>query len=135
MQRLTDAFADKTYFWVTYQSDATRGLENAHFIKYKEGYVWERITWLKTIFSAFIILLRERPDVIISLGGGEIAVPFCYVGKLLGAKIILIESLSRITTASAAGRLIYPIANLFLVQWEPLLKKYGKKAQYWGNLF
>ncbi|MFC1969675.1 PssD/Cps14F family polysaccharide biosynthesis glycosyltransferase [Chloroflexota bacterium] len=134
MQRLMPAFDGKEYFFVTHKSEYSRHLERAYFIEYKEGYVRERVTWLKTIFIALRIMLKERPDVVISTGGGEIAVPFCYVGKLLGAKVILIETLTRITTKSAAGRLIYPIADLFLVQWESLLKRYGKKAHYWGNV-
>ena len=134
MERLMPAFEGKEYFFVTHKSEYSQHLERAYFIEYKEGYIRERITWLKTIFIALRILLKERPDVVISTGGGEIAVPFCYVGKLLGAKVILIETLTRIKTRSAAGRLIYPIADLFLVQWESLLTKYGKKAQYWGNV-
>ncbi len=134
MERLMPALEGQDYFFVTHKSEYSRHLERAYFIGYKEGYIRERITWLKTIFVALRILLKERPDIVISTGGGEIAVPFCYVGKLLGAKVILIETLTRITTKSAAGRLIYPIADLFLVQWESLLTKYGKKAQYWGNV-
>jgi len=134
MERLMPAFEGKEYFFVTHESEYSQHLERAYFIGYKEGYIRERITWLKTIFIALRILLKERPDVVISTGGGEIAVPFCYVGKLLGAKVILIETFTRITTRSAAGRLIYPIADLFLVQWESLLTKYGKKAQCWGNV-
>ncbi len=134
MQRLMPAFEGKDYFFVTHRSEYSRHLERAYFIGYKEGYIRERITWLKTIFIALRILLKERPEVVISTGGGEIAVPFCYVGKLLGAKVAFIETVARITTRSAGGRLIYPIADLFLVQWEPLLKKYGKKARYWGNV-
>ena len=134
MQRLMPAFEGKEYFFVTYKSDYSQHLKRAYFIEYKVGYIRERITWLKTIFFALRILLKERPDVLISTGGGEIAIPFCYVGKLLGAKVVFIETLARVTTRSAAGKLIYPLADLFLVQWEPLLKRYGKKAQYWGNV-
>jgi len=134
MQRLFPAFEGRDYFFVTHTAESSKHLKPAYFIDYKHGYVRERLTWLKTIFIALRILRNERPDVVISTGGGEIAVPFCYVGKLLGAKVILIESLTRVTTKSAAGRLVYPIADLFLVQWESLLKLYGKKAQYWGNV-
>ena len=134
MQRLLPAFEGKDYFFVTFKSDYSRHLERAYLIDYRLGYIRERLTWLKTFFVAFRILLKERPDVVISTGGGEIAIPFCYVGKLLGAKIIFIETLARVTTRSAAGRHVYRIADLFLVQWETLLKQYGKKAQYWGSV-
>jgi beta-1,4-N-acetylglucosaminyltransferase len=134
MQRLLPAFEGKTYFFVTFKSDYSQHLERAYLIDYRLGYIRERLTWLKTIFIAFRILVKERPDVVISTGGGEIAIPFCYIGRLLGAKIIYIETLARVTTRSAAGKLVYRIADLFLVQWETLLKQYGKKAQYWGNV-
>lgn len=134
MRRLMPALEGNDYFFVTHDYQYAQHLENSYFIEYREGYISERLAWLKTIFTALRILLKERPDVVISTGGGEIAVPFCYVGKLLGARIVFVETLARVTTRSAAGRLIYPVADLFLVQWEPLLKEYGAKAQYWGNV-
>jgi len=134
MQRLMPALEGKDCFFVTHEYEYSQHLDRAYFIEYREGYIRERITWLKTVFIALRILLKERPDVVISTGGGEIAVPFCYAGRLLGAKIVFIETLARVTTRSAAGRLVYPVADLFLVQWESLLKEYGPKAQYWGNV-
>jgi beta-1,4-N-acetylglucosaminyltransferase len=134
MQRLMPAFEGRDYFFVTFKSDYSRHLERAYLIDYRLGYIRERLTWLKTIFIAFRILVKERPDVVISTGGGEIAIPFCYIGKLMGAKVIFIETLARVSTRSAAGKLVYRIADLFLVQWETLLKEYGRKAQYWGSV-
>ena len=134
MQRLLPAFEGKDYFFVTHKYEYSQHLDRAYFIEYREGYIRERFTWLKTMFIALRILLKERPDVVISTGGGEIAVPFCYMGKLLGAKVVFVETLARVTTRSAAGRLIYPVADLFLVQWESLLKVYGNKARYWGKV-
>ncbi|MCK5494657.1 MAG: capsular biosynthesis protein, partial [Candidatus Omnitrophica bacterium] len=93
-----------------------------------------KIMLIKTSIKAIKILIKERPDVIISTGGGEIAVPFSYIGKLLGAKVIFIETLARITAPSGGGKLVYPVADLFLVQWESLLQKYGNKAKYWGKI-
>ena len=138
MMRLLDAFEGYNYFFVTYRSEATKNFKNAYFLKFEEkglkAKIMLKIMLVKTIINAVKILIKEKPDVIISTGGGDIAVPFCYIGKVLGAKVIYIESLSRITTASAGGRLVYPIADLFLVQWESLLEKYGSKAKYWGKV-
>lgn len=134
MRRLLPAFQGRDYFFVTHDYEYSQDLERAYLIEYREGYIRERLNWLKTVFTALRILRKERPDIVVSTGGGELAVPFCYAGKLLGARIVFIETLARITTRSAAGRLVYPIADLFLVQWEPLLSKYGKKARYWGNV-
>jgi UDP-N-acetylglucosamine:LPS N-acetylglucosamine transferase len=139
MLRLIDAFKEFDYFFVTYDSEATKSLKNAYLIdseylkEAKTAIGFARVL-IKTLKKAIKILVKEKPSVIISNGGGEIAVPFCYVGKVLEAKVIFIETLSRITAPSGGGRLVYPIADLFLVQWESLLKSYGKKAKYWGKV-
>jgi hypothetical protein len=42
----------------------------------------------------------------------------CYLGKLAGAKIIFIESFANLNTKTLSGRLVYPLADKFIVQWE-----------------
>ncbi|MFA5408305.1 MAG: PssD/Cps14F family polysaccharide biosynthesis glycosyltransferase [Bacilli bacterium] len=76
---------------------------------------------VKSIFLYFKI----RPDVIITTGA-HTSVPMCYIGKLFGSKIIYIETFANIHTKTLSGRMVYPIANLFVVQWESMLKLYPK---------
>ena len=134
MQQLMDAFEGHKTVLITYSSERTNSLNNGYLIRHRgEKFVYLFPTMLDTILKAINILLKEKVDVIVSTGG-EIAIPFCYIGKLLGAKIVYIESLCRITTTSGSGKIIYPIADLFLVQWKSLLKKYGRKAKYWGKV-
>lgn len=79
------------------------------------------------------ILRQEKPDVILTTGA-LVAYPFCLLGKLRGAKVIYIESFARVHDKSLTGRLVYPFADLFLVQWESLLECYPK-AKYVGGIF
>lgn len=134
MMRILDAFEGHNFFFVTFRSEVTQNLKNAHLLRFEGWGLKGKIYLIKYLIKAIQILLKERPDVIVSTGGGEIAVPFCYIGKIFGAKIIFIETLARITTPSGGGRFIYPISDLFLVQWKPLLEKYGNKAKYWGRV-
>ncbi len=85
-----------------------------------------RNTWL-----AFKILLKERPSLVISTGAA-VAVPFFYGGKLLGAKLIYLEVYDRIDAATLTGRLLYPITDKFLVQWEEQ-KRFYHKGEFWGQ--
>lgn len=89
--------------------------------------------FFKLFKSALEILKKEKPDFVITTGA-LIAFPFCIFAKLRGIKIIYIESFARVNNQSLTGKLVYPFADLFLVQWEPLLKFYPK-AKYVGGIF
>lgn len=82
-----------------------------------------KFIWL--FFKAARILKKEKPDFIITTGA-LIAYPFCIVGKIMGMKIIYVESFARVTHPSLTGRLLYNFADLFIVQWEDMLKTYPK---------
>lgn len=84
---------------------------------------------LKTIYIYFKI----HPDYIITTGA-HTAGPMCCLGKIFGSKIIYIETFANISTKTITGRLIYPIADLFVVQWENMLKLYPN-AVYGGWIF
>jgi beta-1,4-N-acetylglucosaminyltransferase len=78
-------------------------------------------TFLATV-EALKILWQVKPTAILSTGPA-IAVPVSIVGKLLGIKIIFVETGSRVQTLSLTGRIMYRMADLFFVQWPQLSKK------------
>ena len=82
---------------------------------------------------AIMILSKEKPDYIITTGA-LISYPFGIVGKLRGCKLIYIESFARVNNASLTGKLLYKYADLFIVQWEDMLKVYPK-AVLGGGIF
>ena len=87
----------------------------------------------KILSSASKIMKAEKPDFIITTGA-LIAFPFCVFAKMRSVKVIYIESFARVNNQSLTGKLVYPLADLFLVQWESLLKLYPK-AKYVGGIF
>ena len=87
---------------------------------------------LRTIFQAAIALIKDNPHVLITAGPGVGAI-FSYIGKLLGKKVIFIESWARVYSRSDSGKVVYPIADLFFVQWKEMEKVYPN-AIYAGRL-
>ena len=85
-------------------------------------------TWI-----AWRTLRKERPDLIIS-SGAAVAVPFFYLGKLLGAKLIYIEVFDRIDKPTMSGKMVYPIVDKFIVQWEEMKNVYPKALNL-GSIF
>ena len=68
------------------------------------------------------ILRQERPDVIISTGAA-VGCVMCLLAKLLGAKVIWLDSITNVDRPSLSGRMVRPFADLFLVQWPELTGK------------
>lgn len=91
------------------------------------------IHFIKIFTRAMKILSKEKPEFIITTGA-LIAFPFCLCAKIMRCKVIYIESFARVNNRSLTGRLVYPFADLFLVQWESLLEFYPK-AKYVGGIF
>jgi UDP-N-acetylglucosamine:LPS N-acetylglucosamine transferase len=86
---------------------------------------------LLAFFWSFCILRREKPAVVLSMGA-EIAIPFFYCARLLGINTVFIESWCRVQTLSRTAKLVYPVADVFWVQWPQLLDRCGPKAQFKG---
>ena len=90
------------------------------------------LSWICGAVSSLWIAAVERPDVIISTGAG-VVVFFCVFAKLFGAKLIFIESMAKVEKPTLTARMLYPISDMFFVQW-PDLKSFFPKAQYLGRL-
>ncbi len=85
------------------------------------------------VVKSFILYFKIKPKVIITTGA-HTSVPMCYIGKLFGSKVIFIETFANYNTKTISGSLVYPIADLFIVQWEEMLKLYPK-AKYGGWIY
>lgn len=94
---------------------------------------WFCIHFVKLIFDSIKVLRKEKPDCIISTGALA-TVPICVIGKLKRKKIIYIESFARIDRVSMTGKIMKHVADLYIVQWEELLKELPK-AVYGGGIF
>ena len=82
---------------------------------------------------SFYLFLKYRPDVVVSTGS-HTAVPMCYIAHFFKKKVIYIETFANIYTKTVAGRMVYPIADYFVVQWESMLELYPN-AIYGGWIF
>jgi UDP-N-acetylglucosamine:LPS N-acetylglucosamine transferase len=129
--QLKEVFEGREHFYATFKREDTQRLKGK--VYYLIDPKRNPLKLLINCFQALQVMAKERPDVVITTGAG-VAVPLCYLAKLLRARIIYIESLARIDTKSLSGILLYPIADLFFVQWRELLEKYGDKARYGGKV-
>ena len=80
---------------------------------------------LANCFISLYIYLKFRPQVVITTGT-HTAGPMCCIAKILGSKVIYIETFANRKTKTATGKLLYLIADTFVVQWEEMLEIYPK---------
>ena len=124
----------KDRFWVTFNKEDAQSLLNDEKI-YPCYYPTNRSlkALIKNSVIAWNVLLKERPDLIIS-SGAAVAVPFFYLGKCFGAKTIYVEVFDRINKPTITGKLVYPISDKFIVEWEEMKKVYPKAINL-GSIF
>ena len=107
---------NKKRFWVTFDKEDARSLLSGERM-YSCYYPTNRSikALIKNTVIAWKVLRKERPNLIIS-SGAAVAVPFFYLGKLFGAKLIYIEVFDRIDKPTLTGKMVYPIVDKFIVQ-------------------
>lgn len=107
--------------WVTFDTeDAVSRLRTER----NESVVWAHHpttrnipNLIRNLFLAIRVLVRERPDVIVSTGAG-VAFPFFVLAKLTRIPTVYLEVYDRIDAPTLTGRLCRPLASRFCVQWE-----------------
>ena len=125
---------DKERFWVTFNKEDANSILDGEQV-YHCYYPTNRSLKALLINTrlAWKVLRKERPDVIVS-SGAAVAVPFFYLGKLFGMKTIYIEVFDRIDKPTMTGKMVYPVTDRFIVQWEEMKQVY-KKAINLGSIF
>jgi UDP-N-acetylglucosamine:LPS N-acetylglucosamine transferase len=113
-------------FWVTFKK------EDAVSLLEKEKTYWaffptnrNLFNLLRNTFVSIKVLVKEKPDVIISSGAG-VAIPFFFLGKLLRKKLVFIEAYERIENPSLTGRILYPLTDVFILHWVEQKKHFPK---------
>ena len=96
----------------------------------EKDFIWRMI---QNAWKSVEIYRIEKPDVVICTGVLAM-IPICLISKLMGKKLIYIESFAKVTSPTETGKLLYKFADQFYVQWKPMLNFYPK-AIYLGGIY
>lgn len=140
LMQLKSLFNKFEYYIVTEKTESSdylkdEYLDHVSYLAYgtKKNLFTYFFIFIFNIIKSLCIFIKQKPDVIVSTGT-HTAVPMCYIAKIFRKKVIYIETFANRNTKTVAGKLVYPIADVFVVQWIEMLKLYPK-AQYWGWIF
>jgi UDP-N-acetylglucosamine:LPS N-acetylglucosamine transferase len=130
---LKDAWEGLSRVWVCDDATDARSLLDSEWVVYAHGPPNRSPrNILRNVVLALRLVARERPRVVVTTGAGT-AVPFAWAARIAGARVVYVESLSRIERPSLACRLIAPIADRVYVQW-PELAQAMPRARYVGTV-
>lgn len=138
--QLNPLFKKSDYKIITEKTKSNLSLKEKYpnrvsFLVYgtKKQFLVYPFKFLFNTIKSFIIFLKFRPSYIVTTGA-HTCVPMCYIAKLFRKKIIYIETMANLSSKTLTGKLVYPIADLFVVQWESMIEMYPK-AVYGGWIY
>ena len=130
---LKDAWSGFRCVWVSDDaSDVTSLLAEERLLLAHGPTARSGRTLVRNLVLAWRLCRRLRPGAVVTTGAAT-AVPFAWVGKLCGARVVYVESLSRIDGPSLSLRLIAPVADRVYVQWPDLVHSV-RGARYAGTV-
>lgn len=119
--------------WITLRSPDVRELLKGERIIYGYGPTYRSPMIILLNFAlAFLVVLKEKPDIIFSPGAG-IAPPFLWLGKLFNVKTVFLEPYDFFQEPSLSGRLVSLSTDVYLVQHKQLLSKV-RRSKFWGSI-
>jgi UDP-N-acetylglucosamine transferase subunit ALG13 len=126
---------DQDFFFVTEDTALGRTLQGQHRTYLLPHFAWGQVRLgspfrmlaaaFKSFFLSARIILRERPTVLVSEGAGAVY-PTVLWAKILGARIVIIDSLARFEAPSLFGKLAGPLADDMVVQAQGLKAAFPK---------
>jgi UDP-N-acetylglucosamine:LPS N-acetylglucosamine transferase len=132
MLALEHAWHDLDRRWVTLAAADSEHLLADEHVVHAHGPTPRNIPNLLRNLRLAVRTIRDyKPDVILSTGAA-LAVPFFLIGRAYGVRLVYVESFTRVRRPALSGRLVYPLADAFFVQWSTNTRR--RRAIYAGSV-
>ena len=129
LNRLKPSFEGCDIAFATVKDAYREDVPGHRFYKVNDATRWSKFGLVLLALRMLMIVLRERPDVVVSTGAapGYFAVVF---GKVIGARTVWLDTIALVDEMSLCGQKIGTFADLWLTQWPHNATEHG--AQYAG---
>ena len=129
--RLRPAFSECDVIFATTRESYRGDVAPARFARIPDSNRWDKTKLVKCALAIFLLILKERPDAIVTTGAapGYFAI---RIGKLLRKRTIWIDSIANAEELSLSGQKAGKHADIWLTQWRHLSAPDGPK--FHGNV-
>jgi UDP-N-acetylglucosamine transferase subunit ALG13 len=130
---ISGAWSARTRAWVSFDQVDVHSLLADEKVTFAHGPTNRNLkNLLRNLALAWRVIRETRPGVLLTTGAG-VGVPFAWVARLRGARVIYVECAGRVDRPSLSARLIAPIASRVYAQWPDLAARWPR-ARYAGNV-
>lgn len=110
--------------WVTFdKADARSALADEDVVFAYHPTTRNLPNAVRNLALARSTIARTRPSLVVSTGAG-VAAPFFLVARARRVPSLYLEVFDRVSSATMTGRMCYPLATAFCVQWEDQQRLY-----------
>lgn len=130
LRRLAPVFEGFDVAYVSLRADYADDVPGHRYYFVDDVTRRDRFKLAVVIYKLIKILLKERPDVIVTTGSLPGLFTIALAHFLLRSKTIWIDSIANSERVSSSGSQARRFADIWLTQWPQLQKEGG--PQYWG---
>lgn len=132
MRRLEPAYEGLGVTFVSVRSAYEQEVPGHRFYMVRNVTRWDRVGIVVLIWQLLAILLRERPEVVITTGSAPGMIALAIAKIVLRSRTMWIDSLANYEEMSTSGKLARHFSDAWLTQWPQLRGRGGPDC--WGSV-
>jgi UDP-N-acetylglucosamine--N-acetylmuramyl-(pentapeptide) pyrophosphoryl-undecaprenol N-acetylglucosamine transferase len=126
LQRVQPALADRDRVWVTSEGARAAELrERGERVEIVPEFGRNPARLPANLAAAARLVAKARPRFVLTAGAG-VVLPIAVLARLAGARVVFLESMARVRSPTASGRVVSRFAARTIVQWPELRNVYPR---------
>lgn len=130
LRRLLPAFEGLNVSFASVYADSAQDVPGRSFYSFCDFSRFKKWNFVPLVFQLFGILMRVRPDVVITTGAAPGLIMLIMAKYILRSKTIWIDSVANCVKMSTSGIAARHVVDVWLTQWPHLAKPEGPEC--WG---
>jgi UDP-N-acetylglucosamine:LPS N-acetylglucosamine transferase len=132
MRRIMPAFEGLEVFYVSIDPSSAGDVPGATYYTMRDVSRRDRLGFLLLAGQLLRILVRERPNVVITTGSAPCLIALGLAKTFLRARTVWIDSIANAEQLSSSGQQARRVADVWLTQWPHLVRPGG--PDHWGSV-
>lgn len=132
LRRIAPAFAGLDAFYVGVDRIPPAEMAGETYYAVRDATRRDRIAFAVLVAQLVRIVLKERPDVVVTTGAAPGLIALALAKILVGSRTIWIDSIANVGRMSGSGMQARRFADHWLTQWEELARPEGPHC--WGQV-